>query len=578
MTFCCKRSGAGPVGRVCGNRVAVPFAALLGLIAPPALAADLPYWAAPIPVAPYYRWDGGYFGGHVGYVHGSSDFSLTGFPSGGFSGIIPPVPTSTSATTDGFIGGFQAGYMRQFDAFVFGFEQDIMIGAPSGQVISTGTASGFPFAMTQQQEIDWLATMRARVGFAPNDQFMVYATGGLAVGGVKTSTNLTFQPSGLAFANISNDFRTGWAAGAGVEYALTSQFSVSLDYLHFSLGDVTVVGLPNVPTQIETHTTASLSGDIVRAGLNYRFDTEDTRLVARDVGRFMPGFVHLPDTEIGLRTWYSMGHTAENLYDQSGSALVSRLTYGDLGAISAEGFLRIDDRNSGLFAKGFIGAGVINSGNLKDEDFPPGISPYSSTNSAQHGGNLLYFSGDLGYDLWHGPNYKLGVFSGIFDEHEVLNAYGCTQTATNPAVCSPAISSQILGIANDARWLAARFGLNGEVTLGNRFKLSVDAAWLPYVSLNNSDTHWLRTQPVSGNFLGPIPEDGIGHNGVQIEAIVSYLISPTFSVGVGARYWRMEINGATHFENNIADGGGLQQVNNWVTERYGGFLQGAFKF
>ena len=39
------------------------------------------------------------------------------------------------------------------------------------------------------------------------------------------------------------------------------------------------------------------------------------------------------------------------------------------------------DHSSGLFWKGYAGGGLLTQGNLQDEDFPPGITPYSSTNS-----------------------------------------------------------------------------------------------------------------------------------------------------------------------------------------------------
>jgi hypothetical protein len=186
---------------------------------------------------------------------------------------------------------------------------------------------------------------------------------------------------------------------------------------------------------------------------------------------------------------------------------------------------------------------------------------------------LFYFSGDLGYNLLQRQTYKIGAFAGIFHEREVVNAHGCAQIATNNQICSPTISDPVLAITEDSRWTAARVGLNGEVTLWNLIKINVDGAWLPYVMLDSADTHWLRIQPVAGNFMGPIPQDGIGHNGFQLESVVSYLVSPAFSVGIGARYWRMETSGNAHFEGDIYGGSGSPQPVHFVTERYGGFLQ-----
>lgn len=521
---------------------------------------------------PSYRWEGAYFGVHVGYGRQTSDFTLAGFPESSWAGAIPPIPPSASASDNNFVGGLQGGFLKQFDALVVGLEQDLIIGTLAGTAQSSGSLSGgIPWTLTQTQEVQWLATTRARVGFAPNDQYMVYATGGLAVGGVMTSTNLTFLPPGNAvYDGAKQDYRVGWAAGIGAEYAFGPQLSATLEYLHFDLGHAAVVGFPNGVAPFETHTGASVSGDILRGGINYQLDRDG--YAARALG---PRASWLA-SEIGLRYWYSTARTAKDLYDVGGGALVSRLTYSDLGTSSGEIFGRSDDRASGLFVKGFIGAGAIGSGSLKDEDFPPFITPYSATNSAQRDGTLFYASGDFGWNFYTAPNYKVGAFAGFFFERELVNAYGCAQVAGNPSVCAPTISDATLGITEDARWAAVRVGLSGEVTLWNCFKLGADIAWLPLTMLRGADSHSLRMQPIPGNFDGAIPEDGEGNTGVQLEGVISYLVSPDFSVGLGARYWRFETNGNANFSIFGSDGG--SQPVHFVTERYGGFLQGAFRF
>ncbi len=309
--------------------------------------------------------------------------------------------------------------------------------------------------------------------------------------------------------------------------------------------------------------------------MNYRFDHDDMSFVQGFAG-LIPQ-VKLFESEFGLRYWYSTGRTSKNLFDFDGSTMLSRLTYSDLTASTAEGFFRFDDRGTNLFAKAFVGAGGIGSGSLKDEDFPPGISPYSSTNSAQRDGSLLYFAGDVGYNVLWTQNYRVSPFIGYFYEHELVNAYGCAQTASNPDVCAPAIPGNVLGITEDAHWNAIRLGVAGDVTW-NRFKLSVDAAWLPWVTLASADSHWLRMQPIPGNFIGPTPEDGNGFTGVQLEAILSYLVTQNFSLGVGGRYWNFQTRGNAHFEDNIYGGGGGIQAIDFSSQRYGAFVQGAFKY
>jgi opacity protein-like surface antigen len=547
--------------------------AAASLLAPGSRAADLPFPPAPAPIG-FYRWEGGYFGGHFGYLLGTSDFGLAGVPGTAFGGVIPPVPTATSAMTNGFVGGLQTGYLHQIDALVFGVEADFTLSSASGSVSSSGTAGSVGYGLVQTQQMPWLATLRGRIGYAPNDRYMVYASGGLALGSVKSSIDLGFS-TGRSYTGTRDEIRDGWAAGLGVEYALTPQTSVSLDWLHFDLGSATAVGLPNADVDFEVHSSATLRGDIVRAGFNYRFDHDDIAFV-RGLGGLIPQ-AKIYEWEFGLRTWYSTGTMSKNLFDFDGTTMLSRLTYTGLNAATAEGFARFDDRSTGIFAKAFVGAGGIGAGNLKDEDFPPGISPYSSTTSSQHDGTLLYFAGDVGYNVLWTPNYRVSPFVGWFYQREFVNAYGCQQTGSNPFVCTSAIPTSVLGITEDAEWNAIRLGVAGDY-IWNRFKLSVDAAWLPWVTLTSHDTHWLRMTPGAGNFSAPTPEDGNGFTGVQLEAIVSYMVTQNFSVGVGARYWRFVTRGNAHFTDNIFGGSGGIQALDFSSERYGGFLQGAFRF
>jgi hypothetical protein len=74
------------------------------------------------------------------------------------------------------------------------------------------------------------------------------------------------------------------------------------------------------------------------------------------------------------------------------------------------------------------------------------------------------------------------------------------------------------------------------------------------------------------------PEDGTAR-GVQLEAILSYNVTRSFSVGVG-RYWSIgtkDHGGTDHFEVS-AIGGGFPQAINFKTERYGGFVQASYIF
>ena len=290
--------------------------------------------------------------------------------------------------------------------------------------------------------------------------------------------------------------------------------------------------------------------------------------------------------EFGGRYWYSSGTTQYGLYGVPPGfppiGLVSRLTFTGLTGHAGELFGRVDHW-SGVFIKGNVGVGSITSGNLQDEDFPPFILPYSSTNSTQSGGRLDYLTADVGWAYWQPfsatSGVKAGLFLGYFHYDETLNAFGCTQTAGNSLVCVPALASFIPVITDETQWNAVRVGLNGVWKVDERLKLTGEAAWLiPFSSLTASDTHWQRLGQLGG-FNGPTPIDGHGY-GVQLEAVLSYNVTAAFSVGVGGRFWHIQTQNAdatSHFDQSSIPPG-FPQATTVKTERYGSFLQASYTF
>jgi outer membrane protease len=277
--------------------------------------------------------------------------------------------------------------------------------------------------------------------------------------------------------------------------------------------------------------------------------------------------------EIGGRFWYSTGTFSKNLYDdvRFSNDLLSRLTYGALSGRSYEIFGRVDHA-SGFFVKGNVGLGSINAGTLHDEDFPPALVPYSNTLSDQHNGQISYFTLDFGYNFLLTPLYRVGAFVGYNMFNEAENAYGCTQTQSNPFVCVPAIPPNVLAITENSRWQSIRLGLAGDALLFECFRIGGDVAWVPYTNLRSFDTHWLRQ-----DIFSPIYEPGKG-SGVQLEAFANYNFTPAFSVGVGARYWRLTAKGTIDVEDAALLIGGMPQPGTFFTDRYGVFVQTAYKF
>jgi hypothetical protein len=297
-----------------------------------------------------------------------------------------------------------------------------------------------------------------------------------------------------------------------------------------------------------------------------------------DVDYFAPRPVLALQSDFAARYWFASAKTGKTLYGAPGinDTMASRLTYSNLIANSGEIYGRLAATN-GWFIKGYVGLGKITKGNLQDEDFPPGTTPYSSTTSDQHNGYLDYASADVGYNFVRGGDFSLGAFVGFHYFNEVVNAYGCTQTAGNPTICQPPLPTGFEIISQNNKWESLRLGLTGTVMFADRFKLSVDAAWLPYVRLFGDDSHLLRIGTAVGDFTGPIPETGSG-DGYQLEAMLSYQLTPNANIGIGGRYWHMQTDGYSHFENMVVGFNTVAQPSNWKTDIFGVFVQAGYKF
>ena len=148
----------------------------VALVAGTAFAADMSVKAPPPPVAPAApTWTGTYVGLNGGYGWGTSNQTdLAGITTGDYS-----IKGGLAGVTYG--GNWQAG------SAVLGFESDLDWADISGRATFTPTVLGFPqpFLVNAKTNMDWIATGRARLGFA-NGNWLFYVTGGAVVIGAKT--------------------------------------------------------------------------------------------------------------------------------------------------------------------------------------------------------------------------------------------------------------------------------------------------------------------------------------------------------------------------------------------------------
>ena len=237
----------------------------------------MPYAPAP---APAFTWAGAYVGLHAGYGMGS-DNEATTTGTAGFQGLIAPgfVPAKLKVGRDGFMGGGQVGYNAQFGNFVAGLEADLSL-MPKGRDAGFIGAPvlGTQLLTTAGSEMRWFGTMRARLGVA-SDRTLIYATGGLAFADLKSSASVTgVQAPGLVWNDAKSQTKFGWTLGAGLEYALTQNWTVKGEYLYYDLGKSDLLATGNAAVRgigalngVDYGTSISTKGNIIRTGVNYKF-------------------------------------------------------------------------------------------------------------------------------------------------------------------------------------------------------------------------------------------------------------------------------------------------------------------
>lgn len=242
-------------------------------------AADLALKAPPAPV--WYDWTGFYVGLNAGYSWGKSSttYDVVGLPL-----------NSTSQSMNGGLGGGQIGYNWQFNRnWLFGLEADIqgtgqrgtavlptvVFVPPPGALALPNTTSTASLA----QKLPWFGTVRARVGIEPTDHWLLYVTGGLAYGEVKSTAAVTTSVAfpggpvigGAAATATVNTTRAGWTVGGGVEGVISGPWTAKLEYLYMDLGTLNNAFLGIGPTFPAIGTSSHVTDNILRVGVNYRF-------------------------------------------------------------------------------------------------------------------------------------------------------------------------------------------------------------------------------------------------------------------------------------------------------------------
>jgi outer membrane immunogenic protein len=275
---------------------------------------NIMYKAIPPTPASSFSWTGLYIGGHIGggWQVTSVDDPLS---------LIVPNGTNTAVSTApirdfnprGLLGGAQAGWNYQIAHLVIGSEISIswadLKGGRSDGLSVNGTCCGPPGITTTIMETrawgnktSWLGTATTRFGYAW-DRWLAYTKGGIAAShnrydlldSQSFAATGDFAASGASTnSQTGTDTRIGWTVGAGLEWNLSSNWSVLMEYNYMDFGSKPVatfgtlsgfctgacVGTFAFANSTFEVTPIELRIQMIRFGLNYRFGSAPDIVVA----------------------------------------------------------------------------------------------------------------------------------------------------------------------------------------------------------------------------------------------------------------------------------------------------------
>jgi opacity protein-like surface antigen len=173
-------------------------------------------------------------------------------------------------------------------SWLLGVEAEISganITGTSSSCIASGCASSI-------LKIDELASVRGRLGFVWNNDWLIYGTGGWAFSHSSTDRAITCvvagggicpggpSPSPLTgIVASASGSQGGWAAGAGIERALgpiisflPGRWTVKFEYRHTQFDNVVRdFNYPGFPNAFR-HDVTNSSSDSIQFGVNYLFN------------------------------------------------------------------------------------------------------------------------------------------------------------------------------------------------------------------------------------------------------------------------------------------------------------------
>jgi len=236
------------------KRSLVAGVVLTCVLAGSAMAADFPT-KIHRPSPEFFSWSGFYIGAHLGYGLSSNDWKVddgTGTTFNIGAGAI-----------NGAIGGAQAGINWQTGPVVLGVEADFSLADMSGETCNFTLAGSFLCS----SKVERFGTITGRIGGAFDRSLLYLKAGGAWVHDTHT-LGIVF---GIKDEATTSKTKWGWTGGAGVEYAMTHNWSAKLEYDFLLFGtERYTFAFPVLQPSIDTDIKQRIHA--VKLGFNYRFD------------------------------------------------------------------------------------------------------------------------------------------------------------------------------------------------------------------------------------------------------------------------------------------------------------------
>jgi len=231
--------------------------AILTMLSASAWAADMPVKAPIIPAPPPFSWIGFYIGGNLGVAWGHRKVTdLTGL-------------TFTDRTDSALIGGGQIGFNYQMGNIVLGVEADFDW-AMNNHRNNDGVAVANVGTLRVTANDRWISTVAARFGYAA-DQWLFYGKAGAGWVGAGNVIVANLN-TGVAIAGPGHRSDTGLLLGAGIEYALASNWTLKAEYDFIALNNRPFVVPAGAPFLVgDVLTSHSRDVQEFKVGFNYLF-------------------------------------------------------------------------------------------------------------------------------------------------------------------------------------------------------------------------------------------------------------------------------------------------------------------